>query len=95
MPKEKLEPVFKFDWLPTNLPILVSGAIVFAMVVVVMQIRQQAELPETKSLAWYMANPQEALAVNKICFDNPQMKGTENCLNSLHALDVMHRGPNS
>lgn len=91
----KLEPIFRFDWLPANLPILASAAIIFTMAVVVLQIRQQANPPENKSLAWYMANPKDALATNKTCFDNPQLQTTEKCINSLHALEVMHKGPNS
>ena len=96
MPKlNKLEPVFKLDWLPANLPILASAAILFAMAVVVLQIKQQNSAPQNKSLAWYMANPKEALADNKICYENPQLRTSENCVNSLHALEVMHKGPNS
>jgi hypothetical protein len=96
MPKTgKLEPSFKFDWMPANLPVLVSAAIIITTVVVTLQVRQQNNAPENKSLAWYMANPQDALATNKICFDNPQLKATENCVNSLHALEIMHKGPNS
>jgi hypothetical protein len=92
---DKMESFFKFDWLPTSLPLLVSAAIILTTVVAVMQIREQASVPDVKSLAWYTANPKVALADNKICFDNPQLKATENCLNSLHALEIMHKGPNS
>lgn len=91
----KLESLVKFNWLTPDLPTLIGLGIVMATVVVVLQYRQQTNPPEVKSLAWFMANPQEALAVNKMCFDNPQLKSSENCVNSLHALEVMHKGPNS
>lgn len=91
----KLESNFKFDWLPSNLPVLVSAGIIVTTAVVMLQVRQQTNVPENKSMAWYMANPQDALATNKICFDNPQLKTTEKCINSLHALEIMHKGPNS
>lgn len=96
LPKtNKLENFIKGDWLPANLMTLTSAAVIITTVVVVLQTRQEANAPETKSLAWYMANPQEALATNKVCYDNPQLKTTENCMNSLHALEITHKGPNS
>lgn len=91
----KLEPLIKLDWLPSNLPTLVSIGIIMTASVVSLQHKQQTNVPETKTLAWYMANPKVALADNKICFDNPQLQPTDNCINSLHALEVMHKGPNS
>ncbi len=91
----RIEPITRFNWLPANLPALVAAAVILSSVVVVMQKRQEAKLPEIKSVAWYMANPQEALAKNKECYDNPLLKTTENCLYSLQALEVMHKGPNS
>jgi hypothetical protein len=96
MPKaNKLGPIFKLDWLPANLLTLASAAIVLTTIVIVLQINKEANAPENKSLAWYMANPKEALTINKVCFDNPQLKATENCVNSLHALEIIHKGPNS
>ncbi|CAG7856141.1 hypothetical protein MCAMS1_00527 [biofilm metagenome] len=96
LPKaNKLETSIKLDWLPANLPVLVSAAVIITTAVVVLQVRQQTKTPEIKSMAWYMANPQDALSTNKICYDNPQLKATDNCVNSLHALEIMHKGPNS
>ncbi|NOS73336.1 MAG: hypothetical protein HOO93_08300 [Methyloglobulus sp.] len=92
---DKLGPVIKLDWLPSNLPTLVSVGIIMTAAVVVLQYKQQANVPETKTLAWYMANPKAALADNQVCFDNPSLQKTENCINSLHALEIMHKGPNS
>lgn len=95
IPVSKLEPLVKFNWLPANLQILISAAIILTTGVVAIQKFQAEKVPENKSLAWYMANPKEALAKNQECYDNPQLKTTENCVNSLHALEVMHKGPNS
>jgi hypothetical protein len=96
MPRtNKLEAITKLDWLPADLPTLASLGMVLAIAVIGLQYKQQSNAPEIKSLAWFMANPQDALSTNKICFDNPKLKMTENCMNSLHALEVMHKGPNS
>jgi hypothetical protein len=89
------KPIFQLNWLPTNLPSFVALAIILTSGVVAMQKFQEGKMPETKSLAWYMANPQEALAKNKECYDNPQLKTTENCVYSLQALEITHKGPNS
>ncbi len=91
----KMEPILKLDWLPANLPILVTAAIIFSTAVIATQIIQAKKPQDNKSLAWFVANPKEALATNKICFDNPQMKTTEACVNSLQALEMTHKGPNS
>lgn len=91
----RMEPVIKHNWLPSNLTALVALGIILTTVVVAMQKFQAAKMPETKSVAWYMANPKEALAQNKECYDNPQLKTTENCVYSLQALEITHKGPNS
>lgn len=91
----KVEPFFKLGWLPANLPTLVAVGVILTASVVGLQKFQETKAPETKSMAWYMANPKLALAQNKECFDNPKLKDTENCVYSLHALEIMHKGPNS
>ncbi len=91
----KIVPALKFDWLPTNLPILVAAAIVLSTSVIALQIFQAKKPQDNTSLAWFVANPKEALATNKICFDNPQLKSSQACVNSLQALDLTHKGPNS
>lgn len=95
MSKAKIEPLFKLNWLPANLPSLIAAGIILTASVVGVQKFQETKAPETKSLAWYMANPQEALAQNKACYDNPKLKATENCAYSLQALEIIHKGPNS
>jgi hypothetical protein len=91
----RIEPIVRFNWLPSNLTSLVALAIILTSGVVAMQNFREAKTPEIKSLAWYMANPKDALAQNKECYDNPQLKTTENCVNSLQALEITHKGPNS
>ncbi len=91
----RMEPLFRFNWLPSNLTSLVATGIILTTGVVAIEKFQEAKMPEIKSVAWYMANPQEALAKNKECYDNPQLKTTENCLYSLQALEITHKGPNS
>lgn len=90
-----VKPIFQFKWLPTNLPSLAALAVILTIGVVAIQKNQEAKTPETKSVAWYTANPREALVKNKECYDNPHLKTTENCLYSLQALEMTHKGPNS
>ena len=91
----KIEVTMLFNWLPSNITSLVATGIILTTVVVAMQKYHETKEPETKSVAWYMANPRAALAKNKECYDNPQIKTTENCVFSLQALEITHKGPNS
>ena len=91
----RIEPLTRFNWLPSNLASLAAAAIILTTLVVALQKVQEAKMPEIKSVAWYMANPKEALAKNKECYDNPTLKSTENCVYSLQALEITHKGPNS
>lgn len=91
----KMEPLVKLNWLPTNLPSLVAVAVVLTAGVLAIEKFRETKTPEIKSVAWYMANQKEALAKNKECYDNPQLKTTENCVYSLQALEITHKGPNS
>jgi hypothetical protein len=95
MPTNTIKPIFQFNWLPTNLPSLVAVGIILSSGVFAMQKFHEAKMPETKSVAWYMANPKDALEKNKECYDNPKLKTTENCMYSLQALELIHKGPNS
>jgi hypothetical protein len=91
----RIEPIIRLNWLPSNLTSLVAAGIILASGVVAMQKFHEAKMPEIKSVAWYMANQKEALAKNKECYDNPQLKTTENCVYSLQALEITHKGPSS
>lgn len=56
---------------------------------------EEANQPEqAKSIAWYVANVKEARAKNQQCFDNPNIKATEDCENALHALQISFKGGN-
>lgn len=91
----KMEPIFKLNWLPANLPTLVGIAIILTTAIVAIQKYEEFKAPEIKTLAWFMANPKEALATNKVCYDNPRLNATDNCVYSLQALEIIHKGPNS
>lgn len=47
---------------------------------------------EAKSVAWYTANVSEARDKNKECYDDPKLQSTEDCKNSLHALQLVYVG---
>jgi len=49
---------------------------------------------EAKSVAWYVANIQDARAKNQQCHDNPSVQSSEDCANALHALDISFKGGN-
>ena len=91
----RIEPIFKFNWLPANLAALVAAGIILTTGVVALQRLQENQMPATKSVARFMAHPQEALAQNNECYDQPELKTTENCLYALEALKITHKGPNS
>lgn len=73
---------------------LVAVAIIATTAVVAFQKNQEVKASEIKSVAWYAANQKEAKAQNKICFDQPELQTTENCVNSLHALEMSYKGTN-
>jgi hypothetical protein len=54
----------------------------------------QATNSDAKSVAWYVANIRAARTQNQQCFDHPELKETENCQNSLHALQISFNGNN-
>ena len=51
---------------------------------------------EAKSVAYYVANIQEAKAVNKACYvtESASVKASEECRNALDALNLAHVGQN-
>lgn len=57
-------------------------------------IANEAGSEDVKSVAWYVANIQDARAQNQACHDNPTIQGSENCKNSLHALEITFKGGN-
>ncbi|NOT85891.1 MAG: hypothetical protein HOP02_14170 [Methylococcaceae bacterium] len=92
----KFEPVLtQLNWPSSSVLTVISTAIVFTLGVMTFQKTQEAKAPEIKSVAWYAANQAEARATNKACFDSQQLKATENCINSLHALEISYKGSNT
>lgn len=55
---------------------------------------ESSQVSEAKSIAWYVANVKEAKTKNKECFDNPEIKASEDCENALHALQISFKGGN-
>lgn len=53
--------------------------------------QREESVGKTKSVAWYTANLPEARSKNKQCFDSPSLKGSEDCVNSLHALEISYK----
>ncbi|NOT13291.1 MAG: EexN family lipoprotein [Methylococcaceae bacterium] len=45
-----------------------------------------------QTVAWYVANTKEAQEQNQECHDNPSIQSTPNCVNSLHALQIIFAG---
>lgn len=80
------------NWHSFNLLHLVAVAIIATTGVVAFQKNIEAKVPEVKSIAWYSANQKAAREQNKFCFDNPDLKNTENCVNSLQALQMSYKG---
>ena len=79
--------------------ILISSALVLVLsafnVINAEESSQEASQTENgKTVAWYVANIQEAKAKNKECFDNHIQKSTADCENALHALQISFKGGN-
>ena len=49
---------------------------------------------DAKSVAWYVANIQEARQQNQACYNTPGLQSTPNCVNALHALEISFKGGN-
>lgn len=49
---------------------------------------------DAKSVAWFVANIQEARPQNRVCYNTPSLKSTPNCVNALHALEISFKGGN-
>lgn len=49
---------------------------------------------EIKSVAWFVANIREARQQNQTCHDSPSLQSSQNCINSLHALEISFKGGN-
>ncbi|QPK64088.1 EexN family lipoprotein [Methylomonas sp. LL1] len=49
---------------------------------------------DAKSVAWFVANIQEARQQNRVCYNTPDLQSTPNCVNALHALEISFKGGN-
>ena len=49
---------------------------------------------DAKSVAWYVANIQEARQQNQACYNTRDLQNTPNCVNALHALEISFKGGN-
>lgn len=49
-------------------------------------------IKEEQSVAWFVAHSKMAREQNKACYDNPGIKSTPNCVNSLRALEISFAG---
>lgn len=49
---------------------------------------------DVKTVAWYVANIKAARAQNQACHDSPGIRGSANCANALHALEITFKGGN-
>lgn len=82
------------NWPSPSLLHIVAVAIIATVGVMAFQRNLEAQVPEVKSIAWYTANQKEAREQNKFCFDNTEFKNSENCINSLQALEISYKGSN-
>jgi len=55
---------------------------------------KESNQDDSKSVAWYVSNIPEARKQNQLCHDNPQLQSSQNCANSLHALQISFNGGN-
>lgn len=53
-----------------------------------------AEGSDAKSVAWYVANLNQARSKNQQCHDDPSQKASPDCVNALHALEISFKGGN-
>ncbi len=65
----------------------------FSLTALGLSIQQEEQIKiKAKTVAWYTANIPEARDKNKECYDKPKLQSTEDCKNSLHALQIVYVG---
>lgn len=74
--------------------LLVASLVLMLSAFKVISAEEVKSAEQAKSIAWYVANVKEAKAKNQQCFDNPELKATEDCENALHALQISFKGGN-
>lgn len=55
---------------------------------------QESGEGQAKSVAWYVANLKDARTKNQLCHDTPNLQGSLDCQNALHALEITFKGGN-
>ena len=73
---------------------LIAGVVLLLPILMFQVLNTSTHLVDTESVAWYAANISEAKLQNQRCHDNPQIKSSSACLNSLHALKISFNGAN-
>jgi hypothetical protein len=77
-----------------NIILIVASLALTLSAFKVISAEEVTQAEQAKSIAWYVANVKEARAKNQQCFDNPNIKTTEDCENALHALQISFKGGN-
>jgi maltose-binding protein MalE len=49
-------------------------------------------IKDERPVAWFVVNSKEARVQNKVCHNDPSIQSTPNCVNSLHALQIVFAG---
>ena len=74
---------------------IIAIAVTLVLVLTAFNVTIASESNEdSKSVAWYVTNIKAAKTQNQACYDNPSLKYTPNCVNSLHALEITFKGGN-
>ena len=77
-----------------NIVLAMTAVIILGFTVLRAPVAGESEGQGNKSVAWYVANIKEAKKQNQICFNDTTLQSTENCVNSLHALQISFKGNN-
>ncbi len=77
--------------------VLLGLAISAAAYALSVSAQENGQSDGSKTVAWYVANIQEARAKNKECYADPnakELQATADCVNSLQALKISFAGAN-
>ncbi|WP_367155429.1 EexN family lipoprotein [Methylomonas sp. HYX-M1] len=78
----------------TAILLITSLALVLTAFKVTSAEEEVQQIEPNKSVAWYVANIKDAKIKNQQCYDDPNLKDTEDCQNALHALQISFKGGN-
>jgi len=78
----------------TAILLITSLALVLTAFKVTSAEEEAQQIEPNKSVAWYVANIKDAKTKNQQCYDDPNLKDTEDCQNALHALQISFKGGN-